>query len=128
MTNESAPSPAPVQPEAADANTCRIELVTALHGLVSQVENSLYAFGADVEARRQAEGAAEHARNVAARWNWNGPWDARPEDGGDVEKLREALTDMLWSAEANPSCQAGMVPRCKCRGCCIKRARAALAS
>lgn len=40
--------------------------------------------------------------------------------------LREALKDMLWSAESNPSCQARMVSRCLCRGCCIVRARAAL--
>lgn len=65
----------------ADANECRIELLTALHGLMSQIESTLGSFGSDTEARKQAEGAVKHAMRVSWRWNWNGPWRSRRERG-----------------------------------------------
>lgn len=56
------------------AESCaRIELVTALHCLASHFENSLYAFGGDVEGERKATGDIAHARGVAAKHNYNGP-------------------------------------------------------
>lgn len=57
----------PVQQE-----SCRIELVTAIHTLASHYENKLCLFQDDEEAHRVAKGDIAHARKVAAKWNWNG--------------------------------------------------------
>jgi hypothetical protein len=51
----------------------RHELVTAIHSLASDFENSLYAFRDDTEARRKAEGDIAHAMKIAAKHNQNGP-------------------------------------------------------
>ena len=57
----------PVQQE-----SCRIELVTAIHTLASHYENTLCLFRDDEEAHRVAKGDITHARKVAEKWNWNG--------------------------------------------------------
>ena len=51
---------------------CRITLVTEIHMLSSDFENSLYAFRDDLEARKHAEGSIAFARSRADKWNWNG--------------------------------------------------------
>jgi hypothetical protein len=51
----------------------RNELVTAIHSLASNFENSLYAFRDDTEARRKATGDIAHAMKIAAKHNQNGP-------------------------------------------------------
>jgi hypothetical protein len=65
-----ATSPAPEVIEAA-GNCARIELVVALHALVSQFENETAAFtGDDLKA---VQGHVKHARKIAAKHNRNGP-------------------------------------------------------
>jgi hypothetical protein len=51
----------------------RNELVTAIHSLASNFENSMYAFRDDTEARRKATGDIAHAMKIAAKHNQNGP-------------------------------------------------------
>lgn len=44
----------------------------------------------------------------------------------DIERLREALRDLLAAHAMRASCQAGMVERCKCVPCATMRARESL--
>lgn len=52
--------------------------------------------------------------------------DQRQEAQAQIERLRNAVTDLLHAEAARPSCQAGAVPRCMCLKCAKERARAAL--
>ena len=61
----------PAQP--APVPCARNELVTAIHSLASNFENSLYAFRNDTAARRKATGDIAHAIKIAAKHNQNGP-------------------------------------------------------
>lgn len=76
---------------------CRIELVTALHGLASDFENSLYAFGNDAEALKKAKGDIAHAMGIAARWNYNGtsPAPANPLTDDQID----AITVAQWGEQ-----------------------------
>lgn len=58
---------------------------------------------------------AQHQRIVAAM--------AR-----DAEGLAEALEDMLWCLQVRPSCQRGLVERCRCASCSIPRSQNAIAA
>lgn len=54
-------------------NEMRLTVVGQVHELCDQIERTLHTFGADDEARRQAQGAIDHARKVTAPYNYNGP-------------------------------------------------------
>ena len=88
--------PAQQQEPVAWADECRISLVTAIHFLASDYENALGVFRDDTEARRKAEGDIAHARNIAAKWNWNGaspPYEATPLASQRSVKPWRGLTD-----------------------------------
>lgn len=61
----------PVQ-QAEPLNDMRIHLVTLIHGLCSQIENTLYALRSDDAAVRQARGAIAYALKESAQYNYNG--------------------------------------------------------
>jgi len=72
----------------------RNELVTAIHSLASNFENSLYAFRNDTEARRKATGDIAHAMKIAAKHNQNG-------SGCSAAPVPAPLTDEKIDAIAN---------------------------
>jgi hypothetical protein len=85
---------------AAPVPCARNELVTAIHSLASNFENSLYAFRDDTEARRKATGDIAHAMKIAAKHNQNGPGCSAapvPMIGASThQQVFDALEDAHW--------------------------------
>jgi hypothetical protein len=91
-----APPAAPSEPVAAH------ELVIQVDNLCSQIEESLYAFRDDAEARRKAQGAIDHAKQVAAPYRWNGATPPAQDAGKDASAIvsEPALVSALVECEA----------------------------
>lgn len=52
----------------------------------------------------------------------------RPPVADETERLRAAVSDLLWAGVARPSCQSGLLLKCMCWPCAAARARSALAA
>lgn len=50
----------------------RIDLISQVNELIDQIERTMYLFRDDDEARRQAQGCVDFARNVLETHNYNG--------------------------------------------------------
>lgn len=61
---------------------------------------------------------ANHRANTAER--------ERDQLRSDVEALQAAIKDMVFAMQVDPSCQSGVVERCRCWFCAICRAKAAM--
>ena len=43
-----------------------------------------------------------------------------------IDKMAIASEDFIWSTDINPSCQKGVMDKCRCMDCCRDRLDAAL--
>ena len=72
-------------------NDARIVLIVQAHELISQIENTLYLFGGDIEGRKRAEGCIAYARKVSDPFNYNGPTRELADAQAEIARLRGAL-------------------------------------
>ena len=75
-------------------NDARIVLIVQAHELISQIENTLYLFGGDIEGRKRAEGCIAYARKVSDPFNYNGPTRELADAQAEIARLRGALEEI----------------------------------